>query len=153
MWRPALRLIFFNGLSEKQMWKRALVSAAVIGMPSAATVAYAARPGSSPAIEPHLVALPEIEVPVIDSGRVQGRLHFEVVLDAADEAGAVRLSANVPRLRAATIASAIEFSRLYVSGAMPVDAAGLASALTKSLQAADPDVGRVLIVKTSADFG
>jgi hypothetical protein len=134
------------------MWKRVLVSAAAIGMPSAATMAYAARPDMAQAIEPHLVTLSEIEVPVIDSGRMQGRLRFEVVLDAADEAGAVRLSANVPRLRSVMVESAMEFSRLYVSGAMPVDAGGLAAALTKALKAADPDVGRVLITSASANL-
>ena len=135
------------------MWKRVLVSAAVLGVPSAATVAFAARPGSAVNLEPHLVALPEIEVPVIDSGRLQGRLQFEVVLDAVDEAGAVRLAANVPRLRSASIASGIEYSRLYVSGLRPVDAEELTAALSKSLKADDPDVGRVLIVKVGANMG
>ena len=135
------------------MWNRVLVSAAVLGVPSAATVAFAARPGSAVNLEPHLVALPEIEVPVIDSGRLQGRLQFEVVLDAVDEAGAVRLAANVPRLRSASIASGIEYSRLYVSGLRPVDAEELTAALSKSLKADDPDVGRVLIVKVGANMG
>lgn len=151
--QPVTRLITFNGLLEMQMWKRVLAAAAVIGVPSAASVAYAARPGSAPTIEPHLVALQEIEVPVIDSGRFQGSLRFEVVINATDEAAAVRLSANVPRLRSASVEAAIEFSRLYVSAAMPVDASELAGALTKSLQSADPDVGRVLITKVSANLG
>jgi hypothetical protein len=135
------------------MWTRFLVSAAFIGVPSVASVAYAARPGSVVNIEPHLVSIPEIEVPVLDSDRLQGRLRFEVVLDAADEAGAVRIAANVPRLRAASVAAAIEYSRLYVSGAMPVDANALAGALSTALKMTDPDVGRVLVTKVSAELG
>lgn len=135
------------------MWKRVLVSAAVIGVSAVSSLASAVRPGNPPTSEPHLVAISDIVVPVIDANRFNGHLSFAIVIDAIDADSAARLTAGAARLRSTTIASGLEFSRLYVSGARPVDAQVLATELTSSLRAANPDIDRVLVVKVAASAG
>ena len=137
------------------MWKRVVVSAAVVGAGASAvsSLASAPRPASSPASEPHLVTISDIVVPVIDAERMNGRLSFDIVIAATDADAATRLATRVARLRSTTIESGLEFSRLYVSGLRPVDAQLLAGDLTKSLRAANPDIDRVLVVKVTASMG
>ncbi|MBC7583229.1 MAG: hypothetical protein H7316_05715 [Tardiphaga sp.] len=135
------------------MLKRVAVALAVLGSPAGPGLAIAAHPARTPASEPHLVAVSDIVVPIIDGNRMSGRLSFDIVIDASDERGAKHLTSEVARLRSLAVVSGLEFSRLYVSGLRPVDAEILASELTRTLQAAQPEVDRVLIVKVAASMG
>lgn len=63
------------------------------------------------------------------------------------------MTAGLPRLRAATVAAALEYARLNVSGMRAVDVAGMDHDLTAALKAAEPGVARVLIVKVGANRG
>jgi hypothetical protein len=130
---------------------RFLITAAAIGVPAAGTLAVVAPANVPPSVEPHFVTIPEVVVPIIDSGRLNGRLRFGVVVDAADAESAARLTADVPRLQSDLIATGIEFSRLYVSALTPVDAKALAIEVDRSLRSQNPDVSRVLIVNVSAE--
>ncbi|GHH23278.1 hypothetical protein GCM10008023_34060 [Sphingomonas glacialis] len=91
-----------------------------------------------------------IVVPIVGSDRLDGALHLKLVLAAADPAALARLTQRMPALRAASVAGAIEFSRLYASTRTPVDAARLRAILTAALRAEDADVADVLIVEVSA---
>lgn len=135
------------------MWKRFLFSAVVLGVPAVSSVAIAGHPHNSVAVEPHLVNISDLVVPIIDSGRMDGRLSYDIVIDAVDAVDAARLTAEVARLRSTAIASGLEFSRLYVSGLRPVDAEVLAAELTRTLQAESPGIERVLVVKVAASLG
>lgn len=135
------------------MFRKALISAAVIAFPGAASMALAARTEVLPSAEPHFVTLPEVEVPVIDGERINGRLLFDVVIDAVDAPAATRLALATPRLRSASIAAGIEFSRLHVSGLTPVDAELLSRELTVALRHEDAEIARVLIVRVGAAAG
>lgn len=135
------------------MLKRVVVAAAVLGGLTGPGLAIAAHRVRTPASEPHLVAVSDIVVPIIDGNRMNGRLSFDIVIDAADEKGAARLTAEAARLRSLAVVSGLEFSRLYVSGLRPVDAELLGSELTRMLQAEQPEVDRVLIVKVAASMG
>ena len=56
----------------------------------------------------------------------------------------------MPRLRSATLAAALEFSRLYASPMRAVDAEMLSRDLTTALQHEEPGISRVLIVEVAA---
>jgi flagellar basal body-associated protein FliL len=134
------------------MFKWTVALAIIVGAPAAASMALATHPDTSPTAEPHFVEFPEIVVPIIDSGRLNGRLRMTVVLAATDAHAAARLAKTTPLLRSTVIASGIEFSRLQVSGLMPVDAKALADELNRSLRHVDQGVGRVLIVNVAAEM-
>lgn len=135
------------------MKNRVVVALAVLGVAGVPVFAIAARPRDAPASEPHLVAVSNIVVPVIDGNRMNGHLSFDLVVDAADANGAARLTAADARIRSTAIVTGLEFSRLYVSGLRPVDAQVLANVLTQALRAEEPDIDRVLIVKVAATMG
>lgn len=101
----------------------------------------------------HLIPMEEITVPIVEYDRVTGALKFKLVLEAADAAVAAKMTAGLPRLRAATVAAALEYARLNVSGMRAVDVAGMDHDLTAALKAAEPGVARVLIVKVGANRG
>jgi hypothetical protein len=111
----------------------------------------AAGPTAAPAEDPYFVALDEISVPIVDGDRVTGRLRFRAVIAARDDAGRERLNAEIPRLRSEALVAGLEFSRLRAAGLRPVDAQALADALSAALQPGNPDIGRVLLVKTAAE--
>lgn len=89
-------------------------------------------------------------MPIINSDRIEGALHVSVVMSAASDVALAELTEREPKLRAALIAELIEFSRLYVSTQMPVNAAQLRTLLTNASRAQDKDVADVLIVEISA---
>jgi len=99
---------------------------------------------------PSLVPMLPIVVPIVGSGRLDGALRVKLVLAATDAAAAARLTQRLPELRAASVAGAIEFSRLYASSRTPVNAVQLRSALTAALHAEDAGVSDTLIVEVSA---
>lgn len=99
---------------------------------------------------PLLVEITPIVVPIIGSGRIDGSLRLKLVLSARDDAALARLNAHLPKLRAASVAGAIEFARLHASTQAPVDAAKLRSMLTTALHTQDAGVADTLIVEVSA---
>lgn len=98
----------------------------------------------------HLVPMDELQVPIIDGNRADGQLSVKLVLEAKDAATADRATKMLPALRATSVASAIEFARLYASPMMPVDAAKLANEMSDALRHQDPGIARVLVVEVSA---
>lgn len=98
----------------------------------------------------HLVPMDEVAVPIVEADRVAGALRFKLVLDAKDEAAAARMTAQLPALRATTVAAALEFARLNASGLRAVDAQQLDHDLTAALQPGEPGLSRVLIVEVAA---
>ncbi|HVJ03282.1 MAG TPA: hypothetical protein VM662_13950, partial [Sphingomonas sp.] len=87
---------------------------------------------------------------IVEADRVAGALRFTLVLDAKDEAAAARMTAQLPALRATTVAAALEFARLNASGLRAVDAQQLDHDLTAALQTGEPGLSRVLIVEVAA---
>lgn len=122
----------------------AAASLAVSVVPAAAGEAVARE------TPPKLLPLQPIIVPIINSDRIEGALHVSLVLSAASDVGLERLTEREPKLRAALVAELIEFSRLYASTQMPVNAAQLRTLLTNASRAQDKEVADVLIVEISA---
>lgn len=115
----------------------------------AATTAPAADSGSADATA-HLVPMDEMRVPIVDGDRADGTLRVKLVLEMSDADAAAHATATLPSLRAASLGAGLEFARLYASPMTPVDAARLASVMTKALHGADRGVTRVLIVEVAA---
>ncbi|AJP72224.1 hypothetical protein TS85_11130 [Sphingomonas hengshuiensis] len=101
----------------------------------------------------HLVPMEEITVPVVEFDRVTGALRFKLVLEAANAEAAAKVTTELPALRAATVAAALEFARLNVSGLRAVDVAQMDHDLTAAIHASAPGVSRVLIVEVGANRG
>ncbi len=132
-------------MTKKILFKAAsLLALASTGSANAADGGPADRP------EPQFVPMPLIVVPIVGADSIEGSLRFKLVLSAKDEAGKEHLTEKLPVLRAATVAGAMEFARLFASAQRPVDVGKLSSDLTKALRTADPQVDRVLIVEVSA---
>jgi hypothetical protein len=96
------------------------------------------------------VPMEEIVVPIIEADRVSGRLRFKLVIEAGSDEAAAKATAELPQLRAATVAAGLEFARLNASGLRAVDAEQLDHDLTTALKNAEPGVQRVLIVEVAA---
>ncbi|MEW9854495.1 hypothetical protein [Novosphingobium sp. M1R2S20] len=133
--------------------RRAITMAgAALTLAGTGTVAATAgaEKGDPATIEPHLVPMQEISIPIIDGDRLEGSLRVKTVLAADDEAAAERVTAALPRLRSASLAAALEFSRLYASPLRAVDAEMLSKNLTEALQHEEPGVTRALVVEVAA---
>lgn len=98
----------------------------------------------------HLVPMDEVRVPIIDGNRADGALRLKLVLEAVDGLAADKIMGELPVLRSATLATALEFGRLYASPFMPVDAERLAEQMTAALRAQDHGIARVLLVEVAA---
>lgn len=98
----------------------------------------------------HLVPMDEIRVPVVEGSRADGTLQLKLVLVAKDAAAAEAATADLPQLRAASLAAALEFARLYASPMMPVDVERLAEDMTAAIHHQDERIGRVLVVEVMA---
>jgi hypothetical protein len=98
----------------------------------------------------NLVPMDEMVVPIIEADRVAGNMRFKLVLEASDAAAAAKATAEMPELREATVAAALEFARLNASGLRAVDAEQLDHDLSAAIKAAEPGVSRVLIVEVAA---
>lgn len=120
----------------------------------AATGAIAAASEGESAIdvahEPQLVPMQAISLPIIDGDRLDGSLHVTIVIAASDLAAAQRVTAALPRLRSASLATTLEFSSLYASPMRAVNAQMLSRDLTEALQQEEPGIARALIVNVSA---
>lgn len=125
-----------------------LVAAAVSPMPAGRALAAGGGEGEGGGL--HLLAMDPIAVPIIDADRVSGTLNFKLVVEAGDAATAERLTAALPAVRMAAIASGLEFARLDASALRAVNVAQLDKALTDAIQAVEHGVTRVLIVEVAA---
>lgn len=100
--------------------------------------------------EPHLVPMKEMEVPIIDGDRLDGALRVKTVLSTSDAESAERITAALPRLRSASLAAALEFSRLHASQMRAVNAEMLSEYLTRELKSVDSGISNALIVEVAA---
>lgn len=126
----------------------AMLALAALGVPGGSARANSSGAGEG---DLHLVPMETVTVPIVDSANVAGMLRFSLVLAAADGAAADRITASMPRLRAAALAAGLEFARLNVSPLRAVDAQQLDQALTAALRQAEPGVARVLITEVAAE--
>ena len=130
--------------------KRLAVAAGLLAVAAAGGAGMAtASDGEAPA-EAAFVPLDEVVVPIVGSNRVEGTLRVRMVVEAKDEGEAAKVSNRLPELRSATLAAAVEYSRLYASALAPVDAERLRGDMTTALKHANPAVGRVLVTEVSA---
>jgi hypothetical protein len=128
--------------------KRLFVAASVLAMAAAGGAGVAlASDGSEPAADGAFVPLDEVVVPIIGSDRVEGTLRLRMVVETGD---ADAVSDRMPALRAASLAAAVEHSRLYASALAPVNAEQLGGDMNAALKHADPAVGRVLLTEVGA---
>jgi hypothetical protein len=112
--------------------------------------AYASGGGGAGGGGLNLVPMEEMVVPIIEADRVAGALRFKLVLEASSPEAAAKATTEMPALREATVAAALEFARLNASGFRAVDAGQLDHELNAALTAAEPSLSRVLIVELSA---
>ena len=126
-------------------------SAAVLAL-GVATSAGGANNDSPPppAHAPELVDMEFVEVPIIDGDRIEGQLRVHLVLNAGSVPAAERVTGALPRLRAATLLTMVEFARLHASPYRAVNSEKLSRTLTEALQREEPAVGEVLIVEVGA---
>jgi hypothetical protein len=129
--------------------KRLLVASAAVIAIAAGGIASASGPGAEP-VELHLVPLQELEVPIVDSGRLDGTLRVKFVVNAVDAGAAKDLEQRQPELRSLALAAATEVSRIYASGLSPVNAEILKAKARAGLQREHPEIADVLIVQVSA---
>jgi flagellar basal body-associated protein FliL len=123
----------------------ALIAIAAGGLASAS----ASAPGVTP-VELHLVSLDELEVPIVDSGRLDGTLRVKFMVNAVDAHAADALEQRQPELRSLVLGAATEFSRIYASGLSPVNAEILKTKARAALQRSHPEIADVLILQVSA---
>jgi PBP1b-binding outer membrane lipoprotein LpoB len=133
------------------MRKTIAIAGGALLLAGTGTVAATARGKTvDPAADPHLVPMEELSVPIIDGDRLDGAFMLNVVLAMPDAAAAERAAADMPHLRSASLAAALEFSRLYASPMRAVDTELLSENLAEALQNNGAGVSRVLIVKVAA---
>lgn len=92
-----------------------------------------ASEGADPAPVPTLIALEPMQVPVIDHGRVVGRLELRATWQAAD--GDEALEQRVPALRSTLVAAAIDHASLNATPGQPIDPQALAKRLQDEARA------------------
>lgn len=127
--------------------KRIALFAALLGL---AAPASGAAPEPAETGSEAFVTIPEISVPIVDAGRMDGVLRVSIVLQTHDIAAANRLSAQMPDLQAAGLSAAVEFARLYASPYTPVDVEKLSAELAPALVHGDAGVRKLLIVNVTA---
>ena len=131
--------------------KRILVAAGILAATAAGSAGIAfASEGAQPTVDAAFVPLDEVVVPVVGSNRIEGTLRIRMVVAVADAASATEVSARVAELRAASVAAAVEHSRLYVSAVAPVNAEQLRSDMDIALKETSAAVGNVLLTEVSA---
>ena len=131
--------------------KRLLVAASVLAVAMASGAGMAvASDGASPAVGATFVPLDEVVVPIVGSDRIEGTLRLRMVIETKDSAVAEELASRLRELRAATLAAAVEHSRLYASALAPVNVEQLGGDMNLALKQANPSVGRVLVTEVGA---
>lgn len=130
---------------------RKAVTTVVTALSALTGSGMAAAKGPVRMLDPQFVALSEITTPIFGQSRIEGALSVTLVLEASDAEAARELKAKMPELRATSLTVALEFSRLYASGFLPVDAERLSADLNAALKREHPRIARVLIVKLAAE--
>ena len=133
------------------MRKRLLIASAALSVAIAGGLASASAYASSgePA-ELYAVPLEELEVPIVDSGRLDGTLRVSFVVNAKDSGTADRLGERLPELRSLALGAATEFGRIYASGLAPVNAEILKKKVKAAIAKAHPDIADILVTQVSA---
>ena len=136
----------------ENIMKLIALSAALLGLvvPAAVGAQDGVKPAPAAKFSQNFVYMPEINVPIVDAGRLDGILRIKVVLQPRSDAAAIRLATRMPELRAAGLSAAIEYARLYASPYTPIDVEKLTAAMATSLTSVDGGIGKVLIVKVTA---
>ena len=98
----------------------------------------------------NLLPMEEVVVPIIEADRIAGNMRVKLVIEASSVEALSRAVAGMPKLREATVATALEFARLNASGMRAVDAGRLDHDLNAALRAVEPGVSRALIVEIAA---
>lgn len=106
--------------------------------------------GPAPSADAAFVPLDEVVVPIVGSDRIEGTLRLRMVVETTDAAAADELASRLPELRAATLAAAVEHSRLYASALAPVNVEQLGGDMNAALKQANASVGRVLVTEVGA---
>jgi len=131
---------------------RTAITLAAIGL--SALGASAPADAQQKAAQPHFgdtfVSLAEITTPIFGDSRIEGAMSVTLVIEAKDAAAAAALKTRMPELRASSLAASLEFSRLYASGFLPVNAVRLSADLNAALKRDHPGVARVLITRVIA---
>jgi hypothetical protein len=133
--------------------KRVFIASAALGAAIAAGGLVSASAFASSGAEPselNAVPLEELEVPIVDSGRLDGTLRVRFVVNATSGSAADDLGERLPELRSIALGAATEFGRIYASGLAPVNAEILKKKTKAALAKAHPDIADVLIVRVSA---
>lgn len=102
-----------------------------------------------PDAPPVFVPIEGLQVPIIESGEMGGRMRLEIVLQGVSADMLPTIRHDLPRYRDQAYAAALEYARLHVSPYAAVDARRLSGALDSALK--DPALARVLIVRVSAE--
>lgn len=134
------------------MRKRLLIASAALSVVAAGGLFSAsaiASSGGEPA-ELHPVELEELEVPIVDSGRLDGTLRVRFVLNASDDSIAGELKDRQPELRSLALGAATDFGRIYASGLTPVNAEILKQKVKAAIVKSHPGVADVLVTQVSA---
>lgn len=124
------------------------VAAGMLLLPGSTSVR--ASGAGAGAADLHLVPMDLIQVPVVEGNRADGTLQLKMVLVTRDAAAADKATADMPRLRASSVAAALEFARLYASPMMPIDAMRLSEDMTAAVHQQDQAISKVLIVEVMA---
>lgn len=98
-----------------------------------------------------LVPVDEITVPIVDAGHLDGSLRLKIAVEATDAASRDRIGAQMPELRAASVAALTDFGRVYASSMTAVDAERLRARLGDALKRSQAGIKDVLIVQVSAE--
>lgn len=107
------------------------------------TPAVASEGGGAGALPP-----PEaFVIPIIDAGRMDGRLNVQLIVLPGPGIAPTAIEGERPRLRAALLATLLDFAQISASPRMPVDCGALSASLDRAVRAAVPGAARVLIIE------
>lgn len=126
------------------------LTTALVPFPGGGGGAHAAGGGSGSRGSLNFVPMEEVTVPIIEADRIAGSMRVKLVLEASTGEVFANARAEMPRLREATIAAALEFARINASSMRAIDAGKLDHDLNAALRKAEPGLSRVLIVEVAA---
>lgn len=114
-----------------------------VGASAPTSEATAGAPGKAP----HLLVIDPLDVPIVGTDRVDGRMLATLRLQFRDAAAMDRAHDDLPHIRARLLTAAMDFSHLHASALAPLDARVLSEQLNRSTTLDMPEVERVLIVE------
>jgi hypothetical protein len=99
---------------------------------------------------PAYLTLTPIELPIFESGRIEGHVSATLVLEGQSRDAVTALTDQLPTIRSRLLSSMIEFNRLNASGLAPIDAELLSQRLNNRSITPNTGIRRVLIVELSS---